>query len=645
MVQHCASSGWLALGLAVAGTASAAPPARPEPPELEALLRRPQYDDMALSPGGDYLSTTVSLEDRTLLVVVRRADMQVTGTIDPGKDGHVTGAFWVSDERLFARSARRFGQDAGASTLPMLYAIEANGKRGRLFEGDIVDTLVNDDEHLLVSECKRSEGNLGCINRVRRIRADLRGRGEVVVEAPAPNAEFFADNAGRVRFASCRDVDDLQSLYVRDAENDAPWRIVNDERASGVELVPIGRAVGDRVAYLRGENTRGPDSIIEYDFASGERKVVLRHDVADPVGMILSADGNQAIGAWFGVGVPEARFWLPAHPDAVLQRDLSAAFPGEFAFVSSSSRDGLRSVVTVMSDREPGRFYLHDRESGEISLLNKRRPWLDPKQLAAMQPVTLTARDGLELHGYLALPPGVPARGLPLVVMPHGGPYWIRDSWRFDEDTQVLATRGYAVLRINFRGSGGRGRAFVEAGLRQWGAAMQDDLTDATRWAIEQGITDRSRICLVGASYGGYAALMGAVREPGLYRCVVGLAGVYDLELMHKRGDINDTVYGRRYLERAIGTDREELAARSPARHAARIKAAVMLAHGRRDFRVSPEHARVMRKALDDAGVPYVGWFPSYEAHGIAGAENQVEFHTRVLAFLDEHIGTRRADD
>jgi dienelactone hydrolase len=628
--------------LAVAGFAFLAP-VLADPPDLELLLRRPQYDDLTLSPDGKYLSAIVSLEDRTLLAVVRRADMQVTGTIDPGKDGYVTGAFWVNDRRLFASSARRFGQNAGASMLPMLYSIEAEGKRGKLFQGAIVDTLVNDDEHMLVSECARTEGTSGCWNRVRRVPVDLGRRGKVVVEAPAPNADFSVDNAGRVRFASCLDVDDWQSLYVRDAADDAPWRLINDERTSGIELVPVGRAVGDRVAYLRGESATGPDTIIEYDFASGERKVVLRHDLSDPGMLITSADRNQAIGAWFGIGIPEARFWMPEHADARLQRELSEAFPGELAFVSSSSRDGRFQVVTVESDRDPGRFYLHDREAGDVKLLNQRRPWVDPKRLARLQPVTVTARDGLLLDGYLALPPGAGERGLPLVVMPHGGPYWIRDGWRFDEATQVLATRGYAVLRINFRGSGGRGRAFVEAGLRQWGAAMQDDLTDATRWAIEQGIADPSRVCLFGASYGGYAALMGAVREPGLYRCVVGLAGVYDLELMHRWGDINDTSFGRRYLERAIGSDRQELAARSPARHAASIKAAVMLVHGGRDVRVSPEHAKVMRKALDTAGIAYTGWFPSYEAHGIADQENQLEFHTRVLAFLDEHIGPRRA--
>jgi dipeptidyl aminopeptidase/acylaminoacyl peptidase len=612
--------------------------ARAEPPSVESLLKRAQYDDMSISPDGEHLSATVSLEDRTMLVVVRRADMQITGTIDPGKDGHVTGAFWVNNQRVFAASSRKFGMDAGASRLPWLYTIQADGKRGKAFGGSLVDTLVNDDDYMLISECTRTEGLRGCWNQVRRIRADLKGNGKDVIEAPALNADFSVDNAGRVRFASCYDNDDNQSLYVRGADEDSEWKLINDERNTGIELTPFGRAEGDRVFYLRSEHKSGPDSIVEYDFASGARKEVLRHEVGDPVAAITSADGRQTIGAVFGVGVPQSRFWLPEHPDARLERELAALFPDEFSIVLNSTRDGRFHVVRVSSDRDSGRFYLLDRPAGDIKLLNKRRPWLDTKALAPMQPIELTARDGMPLHGYLALPAGT-RKALPLVVLPHGGPYFVRDDWEFDLDTQVLATRGYAVLRLNFRGSGGYGRAFADAGLREWGGAMQDDLTDATRWAIDQGYADPKRVCIYGASYGGYAALMGAITEPDLYRCAIGVAGVYDLEVLHKWGDVNNTRWGEKYLERIVGTDRKDLAARSPARRAKEIKAAVMLVHGGRDFRASPEHARAMRKALDDAGIAYEGWFPSYEAHGIEDSANQVEFYQRLLAFLDKHIG------
>jgi dipeptidyl aminopeptidase/acylaminoacyl peptidase len=186
-----------------------------------------------------------------------------------------------------------------------------------------------------------------------------------------------------------------------------------------------------------------------------------------------------------------------------------------------------------------------------------------------------------------------------MVVMPHGGPHGIRDVWEFDPEVQLLANRGYAVLQVNFRGSGGYGMDFGRAGYGEWGAKMQDDLTDATRWAIEQKIAPADRVCIYGASYGGFAALMGAAREPDLYRCAIGYAGVYDLELMRQAGDIPDSRGGRVYLDLVLGTDAAKLRAQSPVNNAQNIKTPVLLIHGKVDGRADYEHAKRMRAALE----------------------------------------------
>ena len=612
--------------------------AQAAPVKLDDLLRRPQYDDMSISPGGDYLAATVMLDDRSVLAIVRRSDMQITGRIDPGKDGYVTGAYWVSNDRVFASTAKRFGLNADASMLPMLFGMDADGRHGDQIWADVVDALPRDDDRMIVRVCHKQH-KIGCWTRAKRVRTDLKGRPEDLADAPVPNADFAADSEGRVRFAWASDPDDIQQLYVRGVEEDAEWQLLNDEAKSGVEVVPIGTSADSQRAWLRSERKEGPDAIVEYDFASGTQREVLRDERADPADILLASDTSEPISAVFRDGQPRARFWNTQHPDALLQKDLDASFAGESALVTSDTRDGSFAVVTVTSDREPGRYYLLDRKSGDIKLLNRSRPWLDPKSLGAMAPVEIQARDGLKLRAFLAKPPGAGNAPLPLVVVPHGGPYWIRDDWAFDEDTQVLATRGYAVLRVNFRGSGGYGRAFIESGMGEWGGKMQDDLTDATKWAIAQGIADPKRICIFGASYGGYAALMGAVKEPELYRCTIGVAGVYDLDLMYRWGDIQRSKYGENYLERAIGRDQAKLAQRSPARRVKEIRASVMLVHGGRDFRVSPEHAKAMRERLDAAGVKYEGYFPSYEAHGIADRENRKEYYEKVLAFLDKHIG------
>jgi dipeptidyl aminopeptidase/acylaminoacyl peptidase len=229
--------------------------------------------------------------------------------------------------------------------------------------------------------------------------------------------------------------------------------------------------------------------------------------------------------------------------------------------------------------------------------------------MAAVQPVSFKARDGLTVKGYLTLPPGSDGKRLPMVVMPHGGPFGVYDQWRFEDDSQILAGAGYAVLQVNYRGSGNYGRAFRTAGARQWGGAMQDDLTDATRWAIAQGHADAGRICIYGASYGGYAALMGVAKEPGLYRCAAGYVGVYDLPTMHTHGDIQQRGSGETYLRRWIG-ERDALAAVSPNRMADKIKVPVFLAAGGEDQRAPIEHSEMMervekgRRAGRDAVLP-----------------------------------------
>ena len=236
------------------------------------------------------------------------------------------------------------------------------------------------------------------------------------------------------------------------------------------------------------------------------------------------------------------------------------------------------------------------------------------------------------------MPPGVEAGAtLPMVLLPHGGPYGIFDTWGFDEDVQILARAGYAVLQVNYRGSGNYGRAFKAAGAGEWGRKMQDDLTDATRWAIAQKIADPAKICLYGASYGGYAALMGAAREPELYRCAAGYVGVYDMVRMHKY-DASLSRSLRNWTLDWIG-EREDMAAISPTLLADRIKAPVFLAAGGKDQRAPIEHSERMEKALKTASVPVEALYYPNEGHGFYTEEHRREFYTRLLAFLARHLG------
>jgi dipeptidyl aminopeptidase/acylaminoacyl peptidase len=292
----------------------------------------------------------------------------------------------------------------------------------------------------------------------------------------------------------------------------------------------------------------------------------------------------------------------------------------------------------VYADREPGGYYVMNLATRQVAPMMFRADWLDPNRLGQTRDLTFKARDGRTIPVLLTLPPGSDGKNLPMVVHPHGGPFGVIDNWAYDPTVQVMASHGYAVLQVNFRGSGGYGREHETSGYKQWGLAMQDDLTDATRWAIAEGYAARDRICIFGASYGGYAALMGVAKEPDLYRCAIGQVGVYDMGKF-KFDDAMRGDFFRRYHEEA--TNDGDLGPISPARLAAQIKVPVFLSTGKEDPRVPYEHTEIMEAALKKAGVPVESQYFKTEGHGIYKLENRRDFYARLLSFLHKHIGGR----
>src|SRR5690606_20184683 len=286
-------------------------------------------------------------------------------------------------------------------------------------------------------------------------------------------------------------------------------------------------------------------------------------------------------------------------------------------------------------------YYLFDRESGRARFLLAAMEWIKPELMAETQPFSFKARDGQTVHGYLTLPRNA-SGPLPLIMHPHGGPHGPRDMWGFNPEVQFLANRGYAVLQVNFRGSGGYGNAFERAGYRNWGTVMIDDMTDAVDWAIAHGFADKDRICTYGASYGGYAALQSVVRNPEKYRCTIGYVGVYSLPLMFKDGDIPDSETGRNYLNRVLPETLAEQQRQSPAFNVDRIRIPVMLVQGGKDQRVPISQYEALKEALEKAGrPPEVTIVEDKEGHGFYDFDNQVELYTAMEAFLDKHIGDK----
>ena len=312
------------------------------------------------------------------------------------------------------------------------------------------------------------------------------------------------------------------------------------------------------------------------------------------------------------------------------------AFPGQLISFDGFSRDNNKVLFSAHSDRQPASNYLYDRTTKKLLQVAESRPWIKPEQLAPTRSIEFQSRDGRKLFGFHT------ARDdskRPLVVIPHGGPHGVHDAWGYDGDVQFFASRGYGVLQVNFRGSGGRGKDFEEDGYLEWGGKMQDDIADGVKWLIANKLADADRICTFGASFGGYAALMQPIRNPGMYKCAAGYVGVYDLGIMKKEGDINDTRFGRRYMDRVLGTDDAILAANSPARNVDRIGVPVFLAQGSLDQRVPMQQFNALKKALSAAGIEVDSMVAQGEGHGFYKPENRAELYRRVDAFIAGNVG------
>ena len=627
--------------------------------DLEHYLRRDAFTDIKISPTGEFYAATIPMEDRTGLAIMRRNDGKLVGSFVPPRNNHANDFDWVNDQRVLIGLAEKFGSLDEPQPTGELFGINADGGRGELLIGYrvqgngpgtriqpkkveavaafVIDALPDQDRRVLVKVMPFSADPFTSAERL-----DVNsGKRTPVARSPVQRADFVADGKGEVRFADGAGADNVNKLYYREGAG-AAWKMINDQGVSQRIERALGFSEDGALAYLLVEQPSGPDAIVSWNPATDERRELLRDAVVDPAKVIYKRGTSIPIGALYLGDRPRTRFFDETSADARLQRSLEQAFGGQAVFITSSSRDGRLAMVQVWSGSNPGDFYVFDTQAKRADLVVSRSQWVDPESAAVVQPIALKARDGLPLHGFVTRAKGSEGKRLPMVVMPHGGPFFVYDDGAYDRESQLLAAAGYAVLQVNFRGSSNYGRMHAHAGGREWGGKMQDDLTDATRWAVAEGIADGAKICMYGASYGGYAALMGVAKEPSLYQCAAGYVGVYDLPIMFTSGDIQRRGSGETYLKEWIG-DRTQVGAVSPVNLADRIKVPVFLAAGGEDERAPILHTKRMEAALRKAGVPVEALYYPTEGHGFYTDAHRREYYTRLLAFLSNSLGGQTA--
>lgn len=627
---------------------------------IQDFVKHPVYSDVKISPNGEYLAMTVDRGEQDVLTVLRTSDLSLVKVNQLPNAASVGSFHWVSPNRLLFNSVRKIGSFARPFGTGEWYGVNADGSQARplIFYGtrdvtqrgkaignerfSLLDTLKQDDTSVLMSvNYPRSKDGAG----TEVVLFDtISGRRKGLARAPRENCSIAVDATKAPRFAICYDDEDAEGNYdsqneLYRREDDGKWKLINSSKASG-KMLAVLRSSSDGRVYATQSDGKAPEAFGIIDTQSGEFKPLFKDPVSDPARYISSADGETVIGVVTEAGAPTINLVDEEHPDAALYASLASAFEGQAVDFSSATADGKKIVVSVYSDSNPGELYLFDRDTGKARFLMQNRSWLDAKKMATVKPFELTTRDGLKIHGYLTVPNGSNGKDLPMIVNPHGGPMGPRDNWRFNSETQLLASRGYLVLQVNYRGSGGFGKAFQDKAYGQWAQGIMNDVIDATHWAINQGYANKDRICIYGGSFGGYASLMAPVRDPELFQCAFGYVGLYDAQIQMTKSDTSQSDAGRRYLVRAFGKSRAEQDAMSPITYASQLKLPVYLAAGARDPRCPPEHTEAMAKALSAAGNPPEGMIiQSGEMHGFYKEENNLKLYTEMLDFFNRHIG------
>ena len=559
----------------------------------------------------------------------------------------------VNDNRIVISAARKYGGRDTPFVTGELWAIDADGKNSKklFYRGDydspaldVLEPTADKDNSILVGAYGWSYS--GDLPRIKLARMNLNTGRLQFSGGQLPMRyvnQILIDSNKQVRVIE-GNTDEIDSILLYRNPNDNTWQPINDERKSKRQIFPFAFAGSDTKIYASVTESGKLTYLVTLDLETGKETLVFRPDDADIGELQLTADEDDAyaVHTFDGDGRGGFAFWNKTAKEAVLHKELFAQFPGELVDLTDFSRDGNLAVVFVNSDVNPGQYYLYDRSKKTLSLLSEIRPAIRPEDSAKVEPLVFKAADSLKIHAWLTMPKTLPGYGkLPLVVLPHGGPYGVVDRWDFNPETQLLASRGYAVLQVNFRGSGGYGRDFTDAGYREWGGKMQTDLSDGVRAALAKYPLDSNRICIYGASYGAYAALMGVATEPDLYRCAIGYSGVYDLSLMKGYGDTNDYASGRSYLSGVLSNDKTWISSRSPTNLAGNIKNPVLLIHGGKDERTPPKHAKSMRDALTKAGNPPQWLYKENEGHGFFDESNELEAYTAIIDFLDANIGAK----
>ena len=596
---------------------------------LEDFFKNPEKSSYQISPNGSFYSFMAPYKNRMNIFIQKIGDSSATQlTFEEARD--IAGYFWPNNEQIV------FLKDEGGDENFHLFGVNIDGSNPISFtdfdgvRAQIIDDLPDQKDFVIIGLNKRNKQVFD------PYRLNLKsGEISMLAENPGNIQGWMFDHDGKLRIATAI-VDGVnQSILYRETEEEEFKTIITTNFKEGFS--PQFFTFDNKNIIGSSNLGRDKSAIVEFDpITAKEVKVLYANNDYDVNGVGYSRKRKVITAAYFNSWKSE-RHYFDSTSKAIFEK-IQKQLPGYEIGISGINKEENTIILRTYSDKSLGAYYIYTSEDNKMEKIIEVSPWIDENEMSNQLPISYNSRDGLKINGYLTLPKGYNmenAKNLPVVINPHGGP-WARDNWGFNPEVQFLANRGYAVLQMNFRGSTGYGRKFFEASFKKWGREMQDDITDGTQWLIDKGIADSTRIAIYGGSYGGYATLMGLVKEPQMYAAGVDYVGVSNMFTFMK----TIPPYWEPMLEMMyemvgdIVIDSAMLREVSPVFHVDKIKAPLFIAQGVNDPRVNVDESDQMVKAMKEKGIEVEYLVKEDEGHGFRNEENRFDFYRAMEKFL-----------
>lgn len=599
---------------------------------LDELTTPPQFSGMRLSPDGQWVAGIGGV-NQIAVVLMKTSDLKfrildIVGMNSSLWRGNRPNAVhWISNDMLVVDFANEV-------SLSIDLEGKVVAKLGEKFVRRVTERGASDDFVLEYRSLR--DKTLDLVN------ARTGERSRFDIDLPGKALQWAFDASGTLRAVTMMDTaywaekTKVRNWYRAGARS--PWVLLEEFSINDDYWVPIRALPGADSLAVYSRKGRDTYAIFRYDAAKREHMDVM---AGHPNQDILSVSGldQASFESVSTAGIKPRIFWFDARL-ANVQATVDAAVPGRINVLMDEAAGVF--LVSSYGDVDPGRWFLLDMNKGKLSEFAEAIVDFDTQKLRPVETISYAVRDGLTVNAYLTRPRLATVSPAPMVVLIHGGPN-VRDRWGYNQEVQILAAAGYVVFQPQFRGSSGFGRKFEEAGFQQWGKAMQDDITDGVKHLIAQGVADPRRICIDGASYGGYAALWGVIKTPELFKCGVSFAGVSDLAEMTAHSIFDDSTAVSREISRArIGDPekmRQQLDEVSPLKHAGQVNVPLFIAHGERDARVLASQSKKMVAALKELGKPVESMWFEDAGHGFYWRKDEMRYYRALLAFLSKHIG------